>query len=87
MLVRELRIFWTSNFLISVVSIKLRQYAQSLCERCEVRFFGRSCKNFAGILSYVKKFLCDMMENMQADFVQSRHPGFVRYWLMRDLFS
>ena len=45
--------------------------AQSLCERCEVRFFSRLYRNSAGILSYVKGFLCKMAENMQADFVQT----------------
>jgi hypothetical protein len=35
-------------------------------------------KNSAGILPYVKGFLCDMTENLQADGVQSRQAGFVR---------
>ena len=51
---------------------------QSLCVRCAVRFFGRSHRNSAGILSYVKGFLCDMAENRQADCVQSPQAGFVR---------
>ena len=46
--------------------------AQSLCVRCAARFFGRLRRNFAGILSYVKRFLCNMTENQQADCVQSR---------------
>ena len=49
--------------------------------RCVVRFFVRLHKNFAGILSYVKGFLCDMMGNMQADYVQSRQACFVQCFL------
>ena len=36
--------------------------AKSLCERCEVSFFVRLYRNFAGILPYVKEFLCRMTE-------------------------
>ena len=52
--------------------------AQRLWCRCAVRFFGRLCRNFAGILTYVKKFMCKMPENMQADVPQSRQAVFVR---------
>ena len=41
-------------------------------------FFVRLYRNSAGILSYVKGFLCKMTENMSADSVQSRQAGFVR---------
>ena len=61
--------------------------AQSLCVRCAARFFGRLRRNFAGILSYVKRFLCNMTENQQADCVQSRQAGFVRYCLYYTGFS
>ena len=46
--------------------------AQSLCVRCEAGFFGRLHRNSAGILPYVKGFLCSMTKNQQADCVQSR---------------
>ena len=52
--------------------------AQRLCVRCKVRFLVRLHKKLAGILTYVKRFLCDMTENMQADDVQSRQAFFVR---------
>ena len=52
--------------------------AQNLCWRCADRFFVRLYRNSAGILTYVKGFLCKMTENMQADSVQSRQAGFVR---------
>ena len=61
--------------------------AQSLCVRCAARFFGRLRRNFAGILSYVKGFLCNMTENQQADCVQSRQAGFVRYCLYFTMIS
>ncbi|MGB4093711.1 MAG: hypothetical protein WBK46_17475, partial [Ruminococcus flavefaciens] len=38
----------------------------------------RLYRNSAGILTYVKGFLCKMTENMSADSVQSRQAGFVR---------
>jgi len=40
-------------------------------------------RNSAGILSYVKGFLCKMTENMSADSVQSRQAGFVRCCLRK----
>ena len=46
--------------------------------RCAVRFFGRLHKKLAGILAYVKRFLCDMTENLQADVRQRRQPLIVR---------
>ena len=39
--------------------------AQRLWCRCAVRFYGRLCINFAGILTYVKEFVCKMPENMR----------------------
>jgi len=36
------------------------------------------CINSAGILTYVKEFVCKMPENMQADVPQSRQAVFVR---------
>ena len=69
-------------YLIIFLIIFLRQYRTELVRKMRSQIFvGKSCKNFAGILSYVKKFLCDITENMQADFVQSRHASFVRYCL------
>lgn len=52
--------------------------AQRLCKRYAVNFFVRLYKNFVGILTYVKKFMCDMTENWQVDFVQSSKAVFVR---------
>ena len=52
--------------------------AQRLRRRYAVRFFGRLCRNFAGILTYVKKFMCKMPENMQVYALQSRQAVFVR---------
>ena len=60
--------------------------AQRLWCRCAVRFFGRLCINFAGILTYVKKFVCKMPENMQADVPQSRQAVFVRCCLNNETF-
>ena len=39
--------------------------AQRLWCRCAVRFYDRLCINFAGILTYVKEFVCKMPENMR----------------------
>ena len=36
--------------------------AQLRCADCAVRFFVRLYKNFAGLLTQVKKFLCSMTE-------------------------
>jgi hypothetical protein len=52
--------------------------AQGLLYRYVVRFFVRLYRNFAGILSYVKKFLCKITENIQVDVQQSRQAVFVR---------
>jgi hypothetical protein len=46
--------------------------AQRLLCRYAARFFVRLYRNFAGILSYVKEFLCKMTENIQVDVQQSR---------------
>ena len=46
------------------------------------RFFVRSPKNSAGILSYVKGFLGKMTEKMQTDDVLSRQAVFVRCCLI-----
>ena len=58
---------------------KLKATPHKACaEDAPTDFFVRLYRNSAGILSYVKGFLCKMTENMQADSVQSRQVGFVR---------
>ncbi len=52
--------------------------AQLLSRRCAVNFFDRLHKKLAGILAYVKRFLCDMTEKLQADVQQRRQPLIVR---------
>ena len=51
---------------------------RTCAEDAPTDFFVRLYRNSAGILSYVKGFLCKMTENMSADSVQSRQAGFVR---------
>ncbi|MBP7186468.1 MAG: C_GCAxxG_C_C family protein [Ruminococcus sp.] len=51
---------------------------KACAEDAPTDFFVRLYRNSAGILSYVKGFLCKMTENMSADSVQSRQAGFVR---------
>ena len=51
---------------------------KACAEDAQTDFFVRLYRNSAGILSYVKGFLCKMTENMSADSVQSRQVGFVR---------
>ncbi|WP_370816677.1 hypothetical protein [Ruminococcus sp.] len=58
--------------------IQLRQYRAKIVRQMRSQIFVRLHKNSAGILPYVKGFLCDMTENLQADGVQSRQAGFVR---------
>ena len=59
--------------------ISLKATPHKACaEDAPTDFFVRLYRNSAGILSYVKGFLCKMTENMSADSVQSRQAGFVR---------
>ena len=51
---------------------------KACAEDAPTDFSVRLYRNSAGILSYVKGFLCKMTENMSADSVQSRKAGFVR---------
>ena len=51
---------------------------KACAEDAPTDFFVRLYRNSAGILSYVKGFLCKMTENMSTDSVQSRQAGFVR---------
>ncbi len=51
---------------------------KACAEDAPTDFFVRLYRNSAGILSYVKGFLCKMTENMSADSVQSRQAGFAR---------
>ncbi len=39
---------------------------------CAVIFFVRLYRNFAAMLTYGKKFLCKMAENMHANCAQNR---------------
>ena len=53
--------------------------SRNLCARCR-KICKQMCRkaDFAGILTYVKEFVCKMPENMQADVPQSRQAVFVR---------
>ena len=63
---------------------KLKATPHKACaEDAPTDFFVRLYRNSAGILSYVKGFLCKMTENMSADSVQSRQAGFVRCCLYK----
>ena len=66
----------------SVRSFKATPH-KACAEDAPTDFFVRLYRNSAGILSYVKGFLCKMAENMSADSVQSRQAGFVRCCLKR----
>ncbi len=57
---------------------------KACAEDAPTDFFVRLYRNSAGILSYVKEFLCKMTENMQADSVKSRQAGFVRCCLKKE---
>ena len=58
-----------------------RQHRTEIVVQMHSQIFGRLCINFAGILTYVKKFVCKMPENMQADVPQSRQAVFVQWCL------
>ncbi|MGB4091062.1 MAG: HlyD family efflux transporter periplasmic adaptor subunit [Ruminococcus flavefaciens] len=65
-----------------IANIKLEEFKatphKTCAEYAPTDFFVRLYRNSAGILTYVKEFLCKMTENMSADSVQSRQAGFVR---------
>ena len=60
-------------------AIRIKATPHKACaEDAPTDFFVRLYRNFAGILTYVKGFLCKMTENMSADSVQSRQASFVQ---------
>ncbi len=47
-----------------------------------VRFFVRLYKKLEGILAYVERFLCEMTENMQVQYVLSRQ-ALINQWFLK----
>ena len=58
-----------------------RQYRTKIVRQVRSQIFVRLYGKTAGILTYVKGFLCNITEKMQADDVQSFYAFFVRYCL------